>query len=170
MTETPPIVPVSPIIPIIENQAPIENTPPTGGVTPVSELFSFGTDTSVSPPVSTPIDTPVSPIYPVSEVSDSADLSAITNDLSSAKTDLQPTPPTFQTTEDLIAHEISDLDEFILSLDEVDRAKLEQEAEYKKQKEHFAELEIEAESEHQKVLAERAHAEKMKSYLEAEIQ
>jgi translation initiation factor 2 gamma subunit (eIF-2gamma) len=82
--------------------------------------------------------------------------------------DSQPTPPTFQTTEDLIAHEISDLDEFILSLDEVDRAKLEQEAEYKKQKEHFAELELQAESEHQKVLTERAHAEKMKAYLEAE--
>jgi hypothetical protein len=80
------------------------------------------------------------------------------------------TSPTFQTTEDLIAHEISDLDEFILSLDEVDKAKLEQEAEYKSQKEHFAELEIQAESEHQKVLTERTHAEKMKAYLEEEAQ
>jgi predicted transcriptional regulator len=42
------------------------------------------------------------------------------------------------------------------------------EDEHRKQKEHFAELEIADEAAHQKHLEERAHAEKMKKYLEKE--
>jgi hypothetical protein len=146
----PPEVQVSPVSEVLN----VSGIPPTSSDLPApahSGLFSLVSDT---------------PISPVSEVSSISNVS----DLSSATVNLQATPPVFQTTEDLIAHEISDLDEFILSLDGVDRAKREQEAEYKSQKEHFAELEIQAESEHQKVLTERSHAEKMKAYLEAEMQ
>jgi hypothetical protein len=166
---TPTQVPISPIaevsVPVIAIRLGGEaiQAPDIASTSlPPSSLFSLVSDAPVSP---------VSDVPNIANLSSAtADLQPISSDLSPITNSLSPTPPTFQSTEDLIAHEISDLDEFILSLDAVERAKLEQEAEYKNQKEHFAELEIQAESEHQKVLTERAHAEKMKAYLEEEVQ
>ena len=77
-------------------------------------------------------------------------------------------PVVFTSTEELLAKEIADIDAFLAGLATADAAKLDQEAEYKSQKEHFAELEAAADADHKKILEEKAHAEKMKSYLEHE--
>lgn len=71
----------------------------------------------------------------------------------------------FTDTDDLIDHQIEAIDDFIASLDLTDKTTLAEEAEYELQKEHFTELEIQADMKHKKNLVERAHAEEMKVYL-----
>ncbi|NRH21138.1 hypothetical protein HOO68_03775 [Candidatus Gracilibacteria bacterium] len=78
------------------------------------------------------------------------------------------TEASFRDTNEYIEHAIEEVSELILSLDAADKAKLAEESQYEEQKEHFAELEIQAESEHQKILSERAHAEEMRVYLKKE--
>lgn len=75
---------------------------------------------------------------------------------------------TFHNTDELLQHEIQEIDIFIGNLDLADASKLAEEEEYRNQKEHFAELELQAETEHKKMLEERSHAEKLKAYLEHE--
>lgn len=71
----------------------------------------------------------------------------------------------FSDTNELIDHQIQAIDAFIAGLDATDRTTLAEEAEYELQKEHFTELEIQADVKHKKNLVERAHAEEMKVYL-----
>lgn len=74
----------------------------------------------------------------------------------------------FHDTNQYIDHAINEVSDLIEGIDAEDESTLEAQKEHRQQKEHFAELEIEDEATHQKHLAERAHAEKMKKYLEHE--
>ena len=74
----------------------------------------------------------------------------------------------FQDTNEYIDHALSGVNTLMENLDKADAKKLAEEDEYTHQKEHFTELAIQAEAEHQKILAEKAHAEKVKAYLEQE--
>jgi hypothetical protein len=74
----------------------------------------------------------------------------------------------FHDTNTYIDHAIEEVSGLIAGIDAQDAMVLRAEEEHRKQKEHFAELEIADEATHQKHLEERAHAEKMKKYLEKE--
>lgn len=74
----------------------------------------------------------------------------------------------FHDTNTYIDHAIEEVSGLIAAIDAQDAMVLRAEEEHRKQKEHFAELEIADEATHQKHLEERAHAEKMKKYLEKE--
>ncbi len=56
----------------------------------------------------------------------------------------------------------------IASIDSTIDRKVAERDEYKNQKEHYTELELKAEEEHQRMLVEKSHAKKMKTYLEHE--
>lgn len=75
---------------------------------------------------------------------------------------------TFHDTNEYIEHAIDEVSDLIDGIDAEDATTLAAEEEHRKQKEHFAELEIADEATHQKHLEERAHAEKMRKYLEKE--
>ena len=75
---------------------------------------------------------------------------------------------TFHDTNEYIEHAIDEVSDLIDGIDAEDATTLAEEEEHRKQKEHFAELEIADEATHQKHLEERAHAEKMRKYLEKE--
>jgi hypothetical protein len=74
----------------------------------------------------------------------------------------------FHDTNTYIDHAIEEVSDLIKGIDVEDATTLAAEDEHRRQKEHFAELEIADEATHQKHLEERAHAEKMKKYLEKE--
>jgi hypothetical protein len=74
----------------------------------------------------------------------------------------------FQDTNEYIDHALVGVNTLMENLEKADAKKLAEEDEYTHQKEHFTELAIQAEEEHQKILAEKAHAEKVKAYLEQE--
>lgn len=74
----------------------------------------------------------------------------------------------FHDTDSYIEHAIDEVSDLIAGIDAEDAMVLAAEDEHRQQKEHFAELEIADEAKHQKHLEERAHAEKMKAYLEDE--
>ncbi len=76
--------------------------------------------------------------------------------------------PIFRDTAEYIDHAIIEVGRLMVALDAANDAKLVERDEYKTQKEQFAELEQSAESEHQKMLIERAHAKKMETYLKHE--
>ena len=78
------------------------------------------------------------------------------------------TETVFHDTNEYIDHAIDEVSDLIAGIDAEDATILAAEDEHRKQKEHFAELEIADEATHQKHLEERAHAEKMKKYLEKE--
>lgn len=157
--------------PVMMSTAPIESSP-----APIA--------------METIIDTPVaiesSPLFgmsstPTSETIDIATISADVTpepsvaDLFEAMTATPVTPivqkeieAVFHDTNEYINHAIDEVSDLIASIDAEDAAVLSAEEEHRKQKEHFAELEIADEATHQKHLEERAHAEKMKKYLEKE--
>jgi hypothetical protein len=74
----------------------------------------------------------------------------------------------FHDTNTYITHAIEEVSGLIAGIDAQDAMVLAAEDEHRKQKEYFAGLEIADEATHQKHLEERAHAEKMKKYLEKE--
>ncbi len=74
----------------------------------------------------------------------------------------------FNDTEEYITHAIGEVETLMKNIETANTTKIEERDEYKKRKEEFAELEKNAEKEHQKMLEEMAHAEKMKTYLENE--
>lgn len=74
----------------------------------------------------------------------------------------------FHDTNTYIDHAIEEVSDLIKGIDVEDATTLAAENEHRRQKEHFAELEVADEVTHQKHLEERAHAEKMKKYLEKE--
>ncbi len=76
--------------------------------------------------------------------------------------------PVFHDTNTYIDHAIEEVSDLINDIDAEDATTLAAEDEHRRQKEHFAELEVADEVTHQKHLEERAHAEKMKKYLEKE--
>jgi hypothetical protein len=78
------------------------------------------------------------------------------------------TEAVFHDTNTYIDHAIEEVSDLIKGIDAEDTTTLAAEDEHRRQKEHFAELEIADEATHQKHLEERAHAEKMKKYLEKE--
>ena len=75
---------------------------------------------------------------------------------------------TFHDTDEYIDHAIDEVSDLIDGIDAEDATTLAAQDQHRQQKEHFAELEIADEATHQKHLAERAHAEKMRKYLEHE--
>ena len=108
----------------------------------------------------------VSPLFDMNsqpEVSLSTEATILTN---------MGTPDTmeviFHDTNEYIEHAISEVSELIATIDAADTTVLSAEEEHRHQKEHYAELEIADEAAHQKHLEERAHAEKMRKYLEKE--
>lgn len=158
-----------PEMPIMMNATPIEN--------------------SVSAPVVIEdIDTPVtsenSPLFSMSSTLESMDLPTISMttapELSGSElfetmkvapmipTTQKETEVVFHDTKEYIDHAIDEVSDLIAGIDVEDAMVLSAEDEHRKQKEHFAELEIADEATHQKHLEERAHAEKMKKYLEKE--
>ena len=85
-----------------------------------------------------------------------------------SNTDADTNTDSFQDTNEYIDHALVGVKTLMENLEKADAKKLAEEDEYTHQKEHFTELAIQAEEEHQKILAEKAHAEKVKAYLEQE--
>lgn len=132
----------------------------------------------------TPVIVENSPLFDMSPTPDPIDMSTIsanmTHELSvSDLFEMTPAAPVapvvqketeavFHDTKEYIDHAIDEVSDLITSIDAEDAMVLAAEDEHRKQKEYFAELEIADEANHQKHLEERAHAEKMKKYLEKE--
>lgn len=138
------------VIPTIET-TPVDKTIETPTTTDsIFADFMSGND----PLVSSPLFDMTPPV--VSTPNESIESGVVSQDVS------------FHNTGELLQHEIREIDRFIGNLDLADATKLTEEDEYRKQKEHYAELELRAETEHKKMLEERSHAEKMRKYLEHE--
>ncbi len=74
----------------------------------------------------------------------------------------------FNDTAEYIDHAILEVETLMQNLEITNIAKIEERDSYKKQKEEFAELEKNAEKEHQNMLKEKSHALEVKNYLENE--
>lgn len=134
--------------------------------------------------IDTPVTTENSLLYTMSPMSEPSDIPAISmnttpelsvSDLFETMT-VTPMIPivqketevVFHDTNEYIDHAIDEVSDLIAGINAEDALVLAAEDEHRKQKEQFAELEIADEATHQKHLEERAHAEKMKKYLEKE--
>jgi hypothetical protein len=74
----------------------------------------------------------------------------------------------YRNTKEYLKHAFEEVEVLIATIDLENENKIKERESYRVQKEHFAELELQAEWEHQKMLEERAHAKRMKTYLEHE--
>ena len=167
---------------IWDNSSILISTDPTPDMiaTPVAEGVAT---IEIEPIPETPVVTP-SPLFDMSEpiapeatpiavepVSIDTSMSSLFDGAPTAPAVPAPQKETetlFHDTNEYIDHAIDEVSSLITSIDAADSIKLAEEAEYRKQKEHYAELELQAETEHKKILEERSHAEKMKKYLEKE--
>ena len=75
---------------------------------------------------------------------------------------------TYRNTKEYLKHAFEEVEVLIATIDRENDNKIKEREGYKQQKEHFAKLELQADWEHQKMLEERAHAKRMKTYLEHE--
>ena len=75
----------------------------------------------------------------------------------------------FNDTAEYINHAIGEVEILMKNIETTDAAKIEERDRYEKEKEKFAELEKNAEKEHQNMLKEKAHAMEVRAYLENEI-
>lgn len=74
----------------------------------------------------------------------------------------------FNNTAGYINHAIGEVETLMKNIETADAAKIEERDRYEKEKEKFAELEKNAEKEHQNMLKEKAHAMEVRAYLENE--
>lgn len=170
ITESTPLTPMTPDITILPDATPVEQVIPTP-VTPAAIIetiteepyepspissTSESIDTNLAPvPTPMPIDTPMSGLF---------DGPMTISEEVVGETESK----TFTNTSEFIEYAIEGVDTLIADLDAANESKLAEEKKYREQKEHYAELELQAETEHKKMLEERAHAEAMKTYLEQE--
>ena len=159
-----------PEMPIVVSAAPIANNTPEPIVIESTPEVSIDDDISLlfgmteTPVVMDIASTPSSaaPESDVSELFETMTVSPVSPVV------LKETETVFRDTNEYIDHAIDEVSDLIAGIDLQDAMVLTAEDEHRKQKEYFAGLEIADEATHQKHLEERAHAEKMKKYLEKE--
>ncbi len=103
-----------------------------------------------------------------SSLVDANTLETTSSGLFETNSDTKETEIVYYDTNTYIGHAIEEVSDLIKGIDAEDANTIAAENEHRRQKEHFAELEIADEATHQKHLEERSHAEKMKKYLEKE--